>query len=561
MIPRSPRRAASPGARLAFAAPLAFALSLGVGACGEDARVASNPDVADAASDATDTAQMPDLSGGDGVASGDLVSHEDRGGGVTVTTVDANDADAWVYLDLAGRAQVRPADPARDATWALALQRFRIATNGGISGSGGVAVAILDDADFDAITEAPADGFGEDAADGPDEDADDDLRFLVDGGWYAYDLVNHTLAARPDRVYVLRDRAGDYFKIRVVDYYDAAGSPGVVTFFWAPIAPPAATLPADQLDVVAPGAVTSWLDLGAGQVVSPLDPASSLAWDLGIRGGAALLTNSGTSGAGLGGARLASGRYEALTSTDTVGFEVDATLPAPGPPGSGEISANPALAGWYDYDPTSHTLSPKEQAYVLRRADGSYVKLAIVAVLGDLWSVRAASIARAPAVHTTSLSAPAAGPPVYLSFRAGGIVEVADAASSGAWDVAVAYLTLRTNGGTSGGGQGAAVRLGGTAFDDLDRVPTGVEWVEDALAPLPGPPGSGEVSGNAALGAWYDYDPAAHTVSATPNVAFLVRAADGSLVKLAITSSNGTDYTLRWTYAGPGQATFSAEAR
>ncbi|MCA9516866.1 MAG: hypothetical protein KC635_18115, partial [Myxococcales bacterium] len=536
---------------------------LALGACGDDERASPSSDSAgggDTGADVTDTAQMPDLVGGDSVATGtDLVTHADRGAGVTATTVDASDATAWVYLDLAGRAQVTPADPTDDATWDLAFQRFRIAANGGVSGTGGVAVAILDDADFDALTVAPADGYREDAADGDDEDTDLDLGFLVDGGWYAYDAVNHTLAPREGRVYVVRDRAGDHFKVRVVDYYDAAGSPGVVTFFWAPIDPPPAVVPDDQLDLTAPSAGVAWLDLSAGEIATPSDPATSPGWDLGIHGGVSLATNGGTSGAGLGGARLADGAYDALVATDTVGFEVDAMLPLPGPPGSGEISANPALAGWYDYDPSSHTLAPKAQAYVVRRADGSYAKLAIVAVDGEAWSLRSAPLARAPEAHTTSVSAPSGADPVYLSFRAGGVVAVADAATSTAWDVAISYLTLRTNGGTSGSGEGAAIRLADADFDAVDAVPAGATWVEDAMAPLPGPPGSGEVSGNAALGAWYDYDSTAHTVSATAGVVFLVRAADGSLVKLAITSSDGTDYALRWTYAGPGQTTFAPE--
>ena len=39
-------------------------------------------------------------------------------------------------------------------------------------------------------------------------------------------------------------------------------------------------------------------------------------------------------------------------------YAADAMLPVPGPPGSGEYSGSPTLAAWYDYDATTHAVTP-----------------------------------------------------------------------------------------------------------------------------------------------------------------------------------------------------------
>jgi len=528
----------------------ALAVALALAACGGDSATTST-DIADAVGD---TAGKPDLVGGDGVAHGDLVTTEDLGDGVTAVIVDATDEASWVYVDLSTLTQVHPTDPATDDGWDLAFQRFRIASNGGISGGGTVRVAVLDGADWDTLSDAPSDGWRTDAADGDDEDEDADLAFLVDGGWYVYDGTNHTLAPRPERVYVLEAHDGSYFKIRVVDYYDAAGSAGAITFHVASVAAPTSSHP-DEL-VVAAAEGTVYVDLGSASVVTPSEPASSTGWDLGLEG-YGLVTNGGTSGPGWGAAMLAEGGYDALTSADTVGFAPDEMVPVAGPPGSGEVSANPVLADWFDYDVSTHVVTPKDVAFLVRRSDGSYAKLEILDRDERGWTFRTAAVIRSPAVHEVTFSAP--GPdPVYLSLRAGGVVEVEDAASSMGWDLAFSSVIVRTNGGTSGGGQGAAAALGGSAFDTVTEVPAEPGWAEDAMVPLPGPPGSGETNGNAVIGAWYDYDPQTHAVSATADLTFLVRAADGTVAKVQIAESDGTDYTLRWVYAGPGATSFEA---
>lgn len=159
--------------------------------------------------------------------------------------VDASDEDAWVYIDLANALQLAPTDPATDPNWDLALKRTDIRMNGGSSDSGTVALHDLLHGDWDAITAVPADA---------DFHADEPkaLAFVTypppertgeaacgdingDFGWYYYSgfcAENggvHTITPR-DVVYVLRGRDGARWKLRMLGYYDEAGSSAQPSF-------------------------------------------------------------------------------------------------------------------------------------------------------------------------------------------------------------------------------------------------------------------------------------------------------------------------------------------
>lgn len=147
--------------------------------------------------------------------------HTDGSDQVVTTIVNATSETDWLGLDLDAKAHV---DAAVDAEWDLAFQRFHIRTRGGANGTGGVEVAVLPSAEFDALTEAPADGYIVDAA-------DDKTAFESGDGWYSYDILWHKLSARPG-VYVVRSDAGRFFKLQLLSYYDDAGTPAMVTFRW-----------------------------------------------------------------------------------------------------------------------------------------------------------------------------------------------------------------------------------------------------------------------------------------------------------------------------------------
>jgi hypothetical protein len=148
--------------------------------------------------------------------------------------VDAIDEATWRYLDLDTRS-----DDDGFERWDLGFSRFRVRTNGGASGDGGVAIAALAGEDWDALERAPAEGFREDQPDG-EVDADSEPDNAFNGGdedWYSYNVMNHTLSPLPI-VYVVRSTEARFYKFEIEDYYDHAGTPGVMTFAWAEIEPP-----------------------------------------------------------------------------------------------------------------------------------------------------------------------------------------------------------------------------------------------------------------------------------------------------------------------------------
>jgi hypothetical protein len=162
------------------------------------------------------------------------VTNTENADGTTTTRVDASAEAVWVYLDLEAKEEVE----ATSTSWDLAFQRTKIMVDGGVSGSGNVAVAILDGVAFDGMAAAPAGGYVTDEADGDDMNTDPDLAFLRDMGWYSYNPMTHVITPR-ERVYVVRTVEGAYVKVQLTDYYDQAGTSGFPTFRWASINPPA----------------------------------------------------------------------------------------------------------------------------------------------------------------------------------------------------------------------------------------------------------------------------------------------------------------------------------
>ncbi|NMO14824.1 hypothetical protein HPC49_00770 [Pyxidicoccus fallax] len=180
------------------------------------------------------TPQQPETPNAIRPENGTHVRHQDNGDGSFTTTVDASGRTDWIGLDLDLGKQVSATE---DAVWDLAFQRFGIRSRGGVSGTGGVEVAVLADKKFAEVTQAPASGYATDAADGADTGEDPDTVFQAGDGWYAYDMTTHKLTARP-RIYVVRSDARAYFKVEMLSYYDDAGSPAVLKLRWAKVAAP-----------------------------------------------------------------------------------------------------------------------------------------------------------------------------------------------------------------------------------------------------------------------------------------------------------------------------------
>lgn len=181
------------------------------------------------------TESPPADTNGDELPQDGPVVTEDLGDGSYESVIDSTAEDAWTYFDFESRRAVEPADPTDDPTWDLAALRFNVKSNGGTSGTGGVEVAILDGTSFEAVTTAPADGWIADKAEAPGmggEMANVEPGYAFDN-WFDYNIMDHTLAPKPDRVYVVRTPEGNHYKLVMLGFYDDAGTPGFVSFRWA----------------------------------------------------------------------------------------------------------------------------------------------------------------------------------------------------------------------------------------------------------------------------------------------------------------------------------------
>ena len=129
-----------------------------------------------------------------------------------------------------------------------------------------------------------------------------------------------------------------------------------------------------------------YLDLKAGTkvAVNDLDARTSSAWDIALKR-SSLRVNSGDSGTG--GRKLAMVQAQALadvTAAPASGYAVDDFADASCKLVSlliGEPSS--AFGQWYDYDDTTHVVTPKREVYVIERPDGSHTALRLITYYGD----------------------------------------------------------------------------------------------------------------------------------------------------------------------------------
>lgn len=531
-----------------------FILLLSLGACAEDLGDEPTP-TPDGGPDVTLDMEVAPPS--------ENVRHTDLGEGVTETLVNGTSTDVWIALDLdAGGAELA-VDVESDTDWDLAIQRFHLRTNGGAGGPADVRVAVLDGVSLADVTEAPSEGWAQDAEPMETEIPDDATMgaeppptTVISGDedpWYDYDPTTHQLSPK-ERVYVLESTEGAYFALQVVDYYSPeTADAGWPAFQWKAVDPPSEPLPGQIVDA---SSRDEWVYLQLdGTEVSVTDPESSSDWDLALQR-TAIRTNSGPSGPGVGGAMVSDQDWDAITTTGSVGFVRDELVPVPGPPGSGEAPGNAVLAGWYDYDGTTHTVSARPgDTYVIRGADGAYAKLRIFDWDGGVYRLELAPVTLAPETQETTVDASESGTWVHFSLDLGEVVTPEDAATELSWDLALQRTNLATNSGTSGAGTGGAADAEVATLAEVTTVPA--TFAVDEMVPLPGP-GGGEISANPVLTDWYDYDFTTHTVSPKATV-FVLRTARGDFVKVAITSYEDGVFELQWIHAGAGQSAFGGE--
>ncbi len=160
----------------------------------------------------------------------DHITHTLQADGSTLSVVDASNKTSFVYFDLDTGVELEASEAVEGQKWDMSFQRYKVSTNGGASGPGGVKTAALRNSSWEGVTAAPADGYQVDTA--------DSVFTTFEGGWYYYDLGQHKLTPRTGLIYVVQSTEGAFFKIEMLGYYDAAGSAAKPSLRWAKLRSP-----------------------------------------------------------------------------------------------------------------------------------------------------------------------------------------------------------------------------------------------------------------------------------------------------------------------------------
>ena len=136
------------------------------------------------------------------------------------------EANEFVYFDISKGSVVAKTDD-----WDLGFKGTIISVNSGISGSGNVSAALLNNT-FAEVTEAPDESLF---------NQDTDISMAIPGGsgngWYTYNPANHLISPIPGRIIIVKTTEGNYAKIEILSYYKDAPSnpdptaPGTDAFF------------------------------------------------------------------------------------------------------------------------------------------------------------------------------------------------------------------------------------------------------------------------------------------------------------------------------------------
>ncbi|MEQ9498025.1 MAG: HmuY family protein [Deltaproteobacteria bacterium] len=278
-----------------------------------------------------------------------------------------------VYLSIANGV-VAVDDETMSTDWDLSARLVGWTTNGNFDrpGSGGAMLAETND--FSAITTAPTVGFAQDETfpyPGPPG-----AMFDFDGNpvltdWFDYDMTGHT-AEPKDVVFLVRGANGDYGKLRIFAYDEPNKT------YQLKLDPVDRRVETYTIEVDATSDWVYW-SLRLGAAVEVTDPATESHWDLAFSK-TKIRTNSGTSGAGEGGAVESAMALDTIADVPADGYAADADL---ADPDGGMFSGNDVLSGWWEFDGTSSSTVPRDTSFVVRTADGSAAKLRITGYAND----------------------------------------------------------------------------------------------------------------------------------------------------------------------------------
>lgn len=293
--------------------------------------------------------------------------------------IDATSSTNWAWLDLvAGAVIEEPANPADSPDWDLGFRRQAIQVNGGVSGTGGMEVVPLPGVPYNDPIEVPTDGWITDEADADD---DGDLEYAFNT-WFAYDSSTHELSAA-DITWVVRAVGGEFFKLRLLDYYDDAGTGGMIHLRWGPLDDTIEEDTGETGDTGVEGYINCTADSARvttsteGEVtttqLSTADTSDWVCYDFGT----GLVGEAGD---------LAAQKWTMVTTAQVAelpGEDFDALVKAPSGGYVSDDGYGSALAGWYSYDATEHLIVPEDKVYVLHTAGGRYLKVQFTSYYPD----------------------------------------------------------------------------------------------------------------------------------------------------------------------------------
>ncbi len=133
--------------------------------------------------------------------------------------VDATSRNEWVGLDLDQGVVISVQDLPSNGTWDLAFKRTSIKMNGEA-----VAMQVVSQ-DFSALSLAPKEGYSSDKpSTDPGAPETSGLAFHAEPAWYSYDINTHAVSSR-GLTYAIQTNEGRFFKLKILDYYNAARLP------------------------------------------------------------------------------------------------------------------------------------------------------------------------------------------------------------------------------------------------------------------------------------------------------------------------------------------------
>ena len=298
-----------------------------------------------------------------------------------------------IYVDFSAGITTTPADPLNSTEWDIAFQAYEIHQNSSVFGSGQTATYPVwqdqtDSTDFTETASAPT---------VPNAYFTDGLGSVLTN-WYNYNGNTHQLSSK-NHVYIIRHN-DHFYKLQISSYYrDIGGTPvsAWYTFKWLALAGPDTSF--NGVDSMGTSTTTwntsrywetildatsianfMYYNFSSRDTMSITDEeaASNTAWRIAFKRDAIIL-NGGVSGTGeVDGVDLAVIGHLDSTNFDTI---ID---PVTIPGADFETDAyNLVIDDWYSYNPNTHSLALTDYVYIMKDAEGNYVKFQVNSMVGN----------------------------------------------------------------------------------------------------------------------------------------------------------------------------------